>query len=368
MEIDISVIIPVYNTSSYLKKCLDSVINQTKKNIEIICIDDGSTDESFKNLKKYSNSDKRIILLKQQNLGGGSARNLGMKKACGKYLYFLDSDDWIELNLLEECYNVAEKTKSEIVIFKADEYNEKTKKYNNLDYAFQKKWFKKNEFNFRDNKNRIFNSFQNWAWNKFFRREFLVKYNICFQEIFRTNDLYFTCVALVSATKIFLLEKKLVHYRRGISINCQSNNDKYPLDWYKACIKLKKYLVYNKIYNDVEQSFLNEFVSGAYYHLITSKTKYEFALIYNFLKNTGFEKINVRDLGENYYYNKEAYALVKDLCCSDSGEFISNMMFLKKENNKVEYDSNKLNKLEKDNKALNNKIDVLKKAIKILSN
>lgn len=93
--IKVSVIIPVYNVEKYLEECLDSIINQTLKEIEIICIDDGSTDSSLNVLENYKKKDKRIIVLQQQNLGAGAARNKGLDLARGKYLSFLDADDFL---------------------------------------------------------------------------------------------------------------------------------------------------------------------------------------------------------------------------------------------------------------------------------
>ena len=91
----ISVIIPIYNTAQYLRQCLDSVIHQSLKDIEIICVDDGSTDNSLQILQEYAKKDKRIIILQQENQGAGVARNYGMKVATAEYLSFLDSDDFL---------------------------------------------------------------------------------------------------------------------------------------------------------------------------------------------------------------------------------------------------------------------------------
>ena len=94
--IRVSVIVPVYNVDKYLRKCLDSLVNQTLKEIEIIVINDGSTDESEKILQEYKKKDKRIIVIKQKNKGLSATRNVGIKNAKGKYVTFIDSDDWIE--------------------------------------------------------------------------------------------------------------------------------------------------------------------------------------------------------------------------------------------------------------------------------
>ena len=97
---NISVIIPCYNAAQYLEKCLDSLIRQSYKNIEVICIDDGSIDRSIEILNKYKNEDDRIIIFRKENGGLSSARNAGMEIATGEYIYFLDSDDYLDLKAL----------------------------------------------------------------------------------------------------------------------------------------------------------------------------------------------------------------------------------------------------------------------------
>ena len=106
----ISVIIPIYNTEEDLEECLDCILNQTFKEIEVICIDDKSEDNSLNILKNYAKEDSRIKIISfNENLGQSAARNEGIKISKGKYIYFIDSDDKIDLNTLEELYNFIEK-------------------------------------------------------------------------------------------------------------------------------------------------------------------------------------------------------------------------------------------------------------------
>ena len=111
----VSIIIPVYNVEKYLDKCLKSVLNQTYKNIEIIVINDGSTDNSLKICKKYK--DKRIVLIDKENGGVSSARNKGLELASGKYITFVDSDDWLELDAIENMVSFIEKENVDFVRF-----------------------------------------------------------------------------------------------------------------------------------------------------------------------------------------------------------------------------------------------------------
>ena len=121
----VSVIIPVYNVENYLQKCLDSVINQSLKDIEIICINDGSTDSSLNILKSYASQDNRIIIIDKPNEGVSVARNKGLEIAKGEYIVFVDSDDWLELNALELCYNKIKQDNSDMVVFNHAEIRNK---------------------------------------------------------------------------------------------------------------------------------------------------------------------------------------------------------------------------------------------------
>ena len=116
----ISVIIPVYNTKEYLKECIDSILNQTIDLFEVIIVDDGSTDGSLELINQYAESHSNIRVISQKNCGLGAARNIGLKISKGEYIYFIDSDDILEKNALEYCYNLASKNKLDMLTFEAD--------------------------------------------------------------------------------------------------------------------------------------------------------------------------------------------------------------------------------------------------------
>ncbi|OEJ14713.1 glycosyl transferase family 2 [Brachyspira hampsonii] len=112
----VSIIIPVYNVSKYLYTCLDSAVNQTYKDLEIICINDGSTDDSLEILKEYAYKDNRIIIIDKKNAGVSAARNDGIEKSNGEYIFFMDSDDYIDNDFIEVFYNNAKKNNSDLVV------------------------------------------------------------------------------------------------------------------------------------------------------------------------------------------------------------------------------------------------------------
>ena len=127
--VKVSIIVPVYNVDKYLEKCLDSLINQTLKDIEIICVNDGSTDNSLEILEKYSQKDNRIIIINQDNAGVSVARNSGMKIAKGQYIGFVDSDDWVDLDFYEKLYNSAIANDADIAISSIIRWRKYNKKY-----------------------------------------------------------------------------------------------------------------------------------------------------------------------------------------------------------------------------------------------
>ena len=121
-NIEISVIVPVYNSEKYLKQCLDSIVGQTFKDIEIICVNDGSTDSSSQILAEYASKDDRFVIINQENGGAGKARNTGLDASRGKYLSFLDSDDFFESTMLEKAYKKIEQDNSDFVVYNSDQY------------------------------------------------------------------------------------------------------------------------------------------------------------------------------------------------------------------------------------------------------
>lgn len=124
----VSVVIPVYNVENYLNDCVKSVVNQTYQNLEIILVDDGSTDSSPQMCDQYAKQDNRIKVIHQENSGVAIARNVGIKNASGSYLYFLDSDDYLVPNAIQIMYDTIEKEKSEIVFFEAETFKDDQKK------------------------------------------------------------------------------------------------------------------------------------------------------------------------------------------------------------------------------------------------
>ena len=222
----VSVIIPVYNVEKYLRKCLDSVVNQTLADIEVICVDDCSTDESLKILKEYSNKDSRIKIIEQeQNQGQGEARNLALSQACGEYIMFLDPDDWLELDACETAYNSISANKNDFVIFDFYEYFEKNKKRKLCTYRTKpfKDFFDTNGFDVKNVKtNYLVNSFTCCI---IFSRKFLVKNDIKYADLRLGEDVTFFIKSIINSSNINVILKPLYNYRiRKDSSSFNTNN------------------------------------------------------------------------------------------------------------------------------------------------
>lgn len=194
----VSVIIPVYNVEAYLRECLDSVLNQTLRDIEIICVDDGSTDGSAAILAEYAARDSRVRIVTQKNAGAGAARNAGLALAKGEWLSFLDADDVFDGNMLSDMVAAGENGKADVVACTEIKRGD------------------------------IFRRWRGWAWDKIFKREFISKHKFEFQNLPVSNDLYFTYGALVQAAKIAVVPRTYVmHRKRDGSV--ETTRDRSPL-------------------------------------------------------------------------------------------------------------------------------------------
>ena len=239
----VSVIIPVYNVEKYLRQCLDSVVNQTLKDIEIICVDDGSTDNSLKILKEYASKDDRFIIIEQKNKGAGAARNKGLEIANGEYLYFLDSDDFVDLSALEKLNTQIKKCDADICVCKNYDFIENENSLKEPFWIPDLKYIDGLEiFNKYDISEYLFNFCTIPAYTKLYKRVFIAQNNIKFQEIKSCNDVFFNFYSLACAEKITFIDEYLVTYRQGQSGSITSKRGRHITCILKAFKKLKKYL------------------------------------------------------------------------------------------------------------------------------
>ena len=224
----ISVIIPVFNVASYLAACLESCIHSTLHDVEFICIDDGSTDNSLSILQQYAAKDKRFTILSQKNSGQGVARNRGLQAATGEYVAFVDPDDSIDPTLFEKTYYFAKFHQADVVQFNYTEYRENTQKFKpiNLEKKFKKEYhynlLKEGKYNQYTISHGLFYNLYNQVWNRIYRRDFLTQHQICFATTRNGEDHLFTIAVLIQAPAIYYLADYLYIYRIRMLSACHS--------------------------------------------------------------------------------------------------------------------------------------------------
>ncbi|OUP86196.1 hypothetical protein B5F07_02580 [Lachnoclostridium sp. An169] len=217
----VSVLIPVYNVEDYLERCLDSILNQTLTEIEVICVNDGSTDGSLKILEKYQKKDPRLIIVSKQNGGLPSARNAGLDKASGEYVGFVDSDDYVEPDMFRKLYETAIQEKSDVVICGANIFPETPRAdqwlYDCLSPSYKKLEKFDAEFLFSDVTATPF------LWRTLIRRSLIEQNHLRLQEdIMIGEDKAFQCKVYPLANRIVTIPDKLYNYfwyREGSLMN-----------------------------------------------------------------------------------------------------------------------------------------------------
>ncbi len=253
----VSIIMPVFNASYYLRDTLDDVLRQSVSNIEFICVDDGSTDDSFEILKEYALKNPNMTVVSQENLFSGAARNTGLDIARGDYVLFLDSDDRFDRRMVEVALGSAFRHSSDVVVFEADVFDSETGERS------QTKWMLKYElapgesFKPSDASPVLFQMMTGVPWNKLFRRDFIVSHGLRFQETVRSNDVFFVLSAVSQADVISLANQTLVHYRRNNIHSLQGTVAATPLAVYQAYYSVKKKLQENGTYEQFRTSFIN---------------------------------------------------------------------------------------------------------------
>lgn len=274
----VSIIVPVYNSEKYLEKCLDSLINQTLKDIEIICINDGSKDSSEDILKKYFKNDKRIKIITKENEGLSAARNDGLKVASGEYIGFVDSDDWVDLDFYEKLYNAAIKYNSEVAcanIMRAGKNIEKHKlKYDKENF-------------YTDNKLKLKAAdvpSQNYVWNKIYKRKSLINTGVQFITGKAYEDIPWSIQVISKLNGLVTVPDCNYYYRRtknSIRLSRKKQN-------YLDCIEMENIMI-----NFAKENNLEELLQG-----------------YKMARRDRVKLFNINILKTFYYYpNIKKYSL-----------------------------------------------------------
>lgn len=279
-DIKVSVIMPIYNAYDYLRPAIDSVLDQTLKEIELICIDDGSTDSSFDLIKEYQKKDERIRIVTETNAGPALARNNGIKRARGEYLAFLDADDFFEPTLLEKLYAVATERDLDIAIAEYDIYNSRKATFETAQPSEHEEVYTENEVTSKNIcPDRIFLSTNGAAWNKLFRRSFVIDKQLSFlRDVKMYEDVYFVVTSLSLATRVSKISDVLIHHRIYTDQARAKMFRKHYSQVLVAYLAMKEFLRQHGMYAPLSTSFLNLTASRCYriYNVLGSDAKEHF--------------------------------------------------------------------------------------------
>ena len=280
-SVKVSVIIPVYNAATYLSLALESVIDQTLKEIEIICIDDGSTDRSLAIVKEYAATDARIRIVTENNAGVAIARNNGIRRARGEYIAFLDADDFMEAPMLERLYLMAKEKDLDVVIANYDLFQDRTCKFvapiasEHEGIYSDGRVSSKNEY-----PDVIFQSTDGNAWSKLWKRDFLLEKELCFlQDVKMFEDIYFVCTALSLAERVGKLSVGTFMHHRIYNTSARNRFfRKYFKDVPFVYSKIKEFLVAHGMYLPLQKSFMNLSTSRIFkiYNMLPNDAKADY--------------------------------------------------------------------------------------------
>ena len=249
----VSIIIPVYNVAPHLENCLDSIISQTFKNLEIIIINDCSTDGSGDIIKKYSEKDTRLKIINfEKNTGLGNARNTGLKAACGKYVVFVDGDDWIDKNHIEILHNAIEKNGCDLIMATHYTFDNTTKK---IKLFKQKKEFYNMPIDSVSQKQKVLTLRMIWSvWNKIYDRNFLLKNDIYFKTN-KMEDILFIYEVILKSAGFTFIKDATYYYRINRKNSIMSNKTDRIYNCIKAASEVKKFLKSQNLFETYKKSF-----------------------------------------------------------------------------------------------------------------
>lgn len=275
----VSVIIPIYNVEKYLRQCLESIIVQTLQDIEIICVNDGSTDASSKILQEYRFKDERIKIINKENTGYGNTMNVGIDAAKGEYIGIVESDDFIKPDMYENLYKLIVKNNCDFV--KSDFYNYWTSPEKTLQHSRMGKYKLNEVISTKEDINIL--KITPSVWSSIYKKDFLDKNNIRFLETPGASyqDTSFHYKTFISAGRLLLTDKAYVYYRQDNENSSVKNKEKV----YCICDEyneIHKYIQKNEKLKDCEQFIYAQHFKAYYWNMarIAPKFRKEFYKCY----------------------------------------------------------------------------------------
>ena len=301
----VSIVLTVYNLEAYLERTLRSVMAQTYPALEIICVDDGSTDGSAAILARLAACDARIRIITQENAGVGPARNAGLAAATGAYVMILDGDDVFEPTLVEHLMArtaLGGEVPVDVVICRANQFDDVSGKTKDLAYSIRMDQVPAHDpFAPADMADYVFSAFVGWPWDKLYRREFLVRENLAFPALKNSEDLYFVFLAVALAERISICDEVLIHHRMNRSTSISGSRLRSADEFYRAICLLKDRLRSSGTYERLEWGFLNWALDYTLWNIITLPAGTERANLVKRLVTGEFSELELDAHGKEYF-------------------------------------------------------------------
>lgn len=316
----VTVIVPVYNSQNHLRQCLDSIASQSLRDIEVICVDDGSTDSSLAILEEYAKRDERFHILTQAHSNAGIARNLALAKAQGDYVIFWDSDDFFEPEALKKMHDRAEQCHADVCVCGIRKYNEETGESVSSPTALIMSMIDGHEvFNRLTNEKYIFNFTVIKCINKLVRRQFMLENSLSFDTIRYGEDVMFTCGILSMAEKITWIKEDLVNYRDQQQTSQVGNVRYYIKDAVDSWRRCARFLKERKVF--AQQSFENRMVLSLIHDLRNTRDREAFLSGHRYIKESSLEDLSLREREDGFYYSENVALIARHLLADEPEQF-----------------------------------------------
>lgn len=355
----ISVIVPVYNSEEFLTESINSLLNQTFTDFEVICINDGSKDQSLRLLKNLKKRDDRIKIIDKENSGCGSARNVGIENAEGEYVYFFDPDDFIREDAFEKLYENAKNNDSDMVLSQIAWYSEgKSINLNkpgiDLENIFENVDFNNFTFTYKDIKRYVLNSYFA-PWIKIYKKDFIkVENHFRFQENIAFDDVPFHVETIINAKRISFVPETFYQYRTS-NINSVSNTSSNSIDIHRICDIVENILRQKDLFEELKENFYEFKIVQLLLYVISSSSEMYYKSVKYELMKIDIAALNLpENLVDKYNLlvnsrNYEEYRNINHAPQSKQTNITKKYKELEEENKQM---NEKVNKLVQNNESL----------------
>lgn len=324
----VSVIVPVHNADRYLEHSLDSLATQTFTDLEIICVDDGSTDDSRAIIDDFCSRDARIRVIDGPGIGSaGAARNAGLDVAAGQYLSFVDADDFFTPGMYTELVKAARRHEADVVLTKYRIYDERTRDIVPVDWALQLQNLPAGRpFAAAEAAAQLFLAVNPAPWNKLFSADLIRTSGLRFQHLRRTNDAFFTYMALAHAQRITTVNRYLITYRTGNENSLQGTRERSPLDFVEAIAAMREHLQAAGLYETFEQTFVNRALDLCLFNLRNAATPESFLEVHDALVSDVLDRFAIPGRPDGYLLRRQLVEGLADLQSLTPMEFVFKRM------------------------------------------